>query len=65
MTIARNHTGHRVGEYHQHAKLTDEQVKAIRAANESGTGYKRLAKQYGVGISTIRDYCTYRTRWSA
>lgn len=43
--------------------LTDEQVRQIRALHVPHVrGYERLAKQFGVGISTIRDVCTYRTR---
>ena len=67
-TIRRNHTGHRVGEDHQHAALTDEQVRAIRAKHKTrkhGFGYGALAKEFGCGESTVRDICTYRTRASA
>lgn len=64
--MKRNHTGHRVGECHQKAKLRDEQVKEIRAAYEAGKGgYGTLAKSYGCGASTVRDIVTYRTRWMA
>lgn len=61
--IARNHTGHRVGECHQRAKLTDLQVKEIRELNENGIGYARLAKRYECGVSTVRDIVQFRTRW--
>lgn len=50
---------------HHRAKLTDDQVRQIRIdhmAYITGRGYPALAKRYGVGISTIRDICTYRTR---
>ena len=62
--IARNHTGHRVGQHHQRAKLSDSRVARMRADNAKGVGYKRLAKKYACGISTARDICTYRTRWT-
>lgn len=66
MTIARNHTGHRVGESHHRARLTDQQVREIRRLNsQEGIGYMRLRKMFGCGESTIRDICTFRTRWSA
>jgi hypothetical protein len=64
--IARNHTGHRVGECHQNARLTDAQVRAIREEYMpyvSGYGY--LARKYGCGESTIRDIVQYRTRTAA
>ena len=61
----RNHTGHRVGEWHGRAKLTSAQVVAMRADYAAGKGgYAKLAKAYGCGISTARDICTYRTRWA-
>lgn len=63
--MKRNHTGHRVGECHQKAKLTDIQVKEMRELHGPGVGYETLAKMYGCGISTARDICTYRTRWQA
>ena len=63
--IRRNHTGHRVGEHHQRAKLTDAQVAEIRSLHMPyvlGRGYKALATKFGAAESTIRDICTYRTR---
>lgn len=66
--MKRNHTGHRVGEWHQRAKLTDAQVKEIRAKYEEvkGTkprkGYGWIAAQFNVSQWTVRDLVTYRTR---
>ena len=61
--IRRNHTGHRMGEHHQRAKLTDAQVAEIRAKYRPyRRGYRQLAREYGCGESTIRDICQYRTR---
>lgn len=63
--MRRNHTGHRMGESHHRAKLSDAQVAEIRAAHRPGRhghGYRVLARRFGVGESTIRDICTYRTR---
>lgn len=66
MSISRNHTGHRVGECHQHAKLTDAQARKMRKLHEEvGVGYLRLSQMFGCGESTARDICTYRTRASA
>ena len=59
---------HRYGQNHHRAKLSDEQVREIRAQHLAwvrGRGYKTLALKYGVSESTIRDICTYRTRRSA
>lgn len=50
---------------HHRAKLTNEQVKAMRAEYMAYIrGYEYLAKKYGCGISTARDICTYRTRYA-
>lgn len=64
--ITRNHTNHRVGACHQHAKLTTEQVKAMRAAYSTGRwSYAKLADVFGCGVSTVRDIVLLRTRWAA
>lgn len=64
--IARAPSGHRCGEHHQKAKLTDAQVSEMRKLHQSGkAGYRNLAKMFGCGQSTARDICDYRTRYSA
>ncbi len=63
---ARSPSGHRCGESHQHAKLTTEQVKEMRALREAtGMGYAKLAAQFGCGESTARDIVNYYTRISS
>lgn len=48
---------------HHRAKLTADQVKAMRAAHVPDVvGYETLAKQFGCSVSTARDICTRRTR---
>lgn len=47
--------------------LTDQQVRDIRALHQPGVrgaGYESLARQYGVGVSTVRDILTYRTAYA-
>lgn len=64
--IARAPTGHRVGECHQKAVLSDAQVRAMRHDRERhGVSYARLALKYGCGVSTARDICSYATRYTA
>lgn len=63
--ITRNHTGHRMGQSHQHAKLTDEQVREMRRLHDEGVGYGTLAFFFACGASTARDICKYWTRASA
>ena len=67
----RNHTGHRVGEWHHRAKLPDEAVRRMRAkyaewkVRSELKGYRLLARIFGCGVSTARDIVTLRTRASA
>lgn len=61
-TIRRNHKGYRMGEHHQKARLSDDDVRRMREMNARGIGYRRLRKLFGCGESTARDICTYRTR---
>ena len=51
------------GEKHHRAKLTDAQVEKIRRMYRPRiVGMPTLAREFGVGISTIRDIVTERTR---
>jgi len=61
--MTRNHTGHRVGECHHRAKLTTEQVQAMRAEYiPYVNGLTMLARKYQCSRSTVRDICNYATR---
>lgn len=62
VTIAVNANGLRIGEDHQNAKLTDAEVDHIRKLNESGVGYKRLARMFEVSRSSIAMICRYERR---
>ena len=64
MKISRSPSGHRCGESHHKARLTDAKVRSMRADSDK-VGYETLAKWYGCGISTARDIVTYRTRINA
>ena len=65
------HTGHRCGETHHRARLSDDQVREMRRLYEDWKakglrkGYATLAAIFGCGESTARDIVTYRTRWAA
>lgn len=58
------------GQQHHNAKLTDAQVHDMRSLYEQWKragvrkGYETLAAIFGCGISTARDICTYRTRFT-
>jgi hypothetical protein len=59
-------SGHLAGASHPRATLTDAQVREIRALYLPHVrGYLTLARQFGVGASTVRDIVTYRTRVNA
>jgi Mor family transcriptional regulator len=53
------------GNNHHRCKITDAQVKEIRRIYEEGNeGYRKLAKRFKCGESTIRDIITFRTRYN-
>lgn len=55
------------GEQHHNAKLSDEDVDEMRKKREEQPwlwSYQALADEYGCGVSTARDICTYRTRYA-
>jgi hypothetical protein len=63
--MRRNHTGHRVGEFHHRAKLSDADVSEMRRLRESRPyiwSYAALADKFGCGQSTVRDIVKYWTR---
>lgn len=49
------------GERHGLSRLTADDVRLIRAVHAEGIGYWKLAHKFDVGMSTIRDVCTFRT----
>lgn len=64
--ITRAPSGHRCGASHPKARLTFDQVQAMRRQYAAGKGgYVALAQVYGCGTSTARDICNYLTRVNA
>ena len=61
--VRRGWTGHRIGESHPRARLSDEDVRLVRALHQEGLGYRQIAGKFEAGVSTIRDICTHRTRY--
>lgn len=61
--VSRGWTGHRIGESHPRARLSNDDVRLVRALHDEGLGYKRIADKFESGVSTIRDICTLRTRY--
>lgn len=60
--IMRSPSGHRCGESHPRAKLTNADVDLVRALHDEGLGYKRIAEKFEAPKSTIRDICKCLTR---
>ena len=49
------------GIHNSQARLTEEQVRAIRALHATGMGYKRLAKTFNLSWSLVRNAASGRT----
>lgn len=63
--MKRNHTGHRVGECHHRAVLSDISVRRMRELREKDRALWTLpvlAEIFHCGLSTARDICDYATR---
>lgn len=60
--VAINEKGVRLGEDHQNAKLTNEEVERIRKLHQEGLGYKVLATKFEVSKWTIGRICRYERR---
>jgi hypothetical protein len=64
MTGLRNHTGHRVGDWHHNAKCGTDIVERARALHGSGMGYKAVGATLGVPWRTVADWVRFDTRWA-
>lgn len=61
--VALDESGHRIGETHHHAKLTDIEVDQIRDMRESyGYTIDRIAELMLCHRQTIASICSYRRR---
>jgi DNA-binding NarL/FixJ family response regulator len=56
--------GHRVGETHHNAKLSDHEVELIRCLREGGMKVKEIAKKFECTPENISSIVNYRTRIS-
>jgi hypothetical protein len=58
-----NESGRRIGETHHNALLADALVDQMRDRHEDeGLGYRRIAREFGVALTTVRKICTYERR---
>lgn len=61
--VAVNEKGIRIGEGHQHAKLSDADVELMREMYEEGfVSYSELARRFEISKSAVRDIVRYRRR---
>lgn len=60
--LAVNERGLRVGEDHQNAKLTNEEVNRIRELHREGLSYRTLAMKFDVSKGLIARICRYELR---
>ncbi len=49
------------GEQHSKAKMTEEGVREMRRLHRKGFGYRRLARAFGVSMSTAQQIIRRRT----
>ena len=61
-TVAINGRGLRVGEDHQNAKLTNDEVELVRELHKAGLSYKVLAAKFEVSKSLVAAICRWERR---
>ena len=54
--------GHRIGETHHRAKLSDHEVELIRCLREGGMKIVEIARKFECTTSNINEIVHYRTR---
>lgn len=60
--VAVNERGLRVGEDHQNAELTNEEVERLRQLHDSGLSYRALAEKFDVSKSLVAMICRHERR---
>mgnify|MGYP003337705921 CR=1 FL=1 len=60
--VAINERGHRIGEGHRNAKLSDVEVERIRMMHEEGMFYEDIAKAVGLSVCAVGRICRYERR---
>jgi hypothetical protein len=63
VVVGVNERGRRIGETHHNALISDAQVDRMRDRHEDdGLGYRKIAREFGVALTTVRKICTYERR---
>jgi len=61
--VAVNERGRRIGETHHNALISDALVDEMRGRHEDdGLGYRKIAREFSVALTTVRKICTYERR---
>lgn len=55
-------TGHRLGETHPRAKLSDHEVELIRELAEGGMSQRLIAEKFEISRGTVADIVSFRRR---
>lgn len=63
MNGLRNHTGHRVGEWHGRAKYPADTVRMAKKLKQEGLGAVRIGQLLEVPSRTVSDWLVNTTRW--
>lgn len=57
VVVGVNERGRLVGQSHQNARLTNQEIDLLLEMHDKGYGYRRLAKIFNVSKSAARKYC--------
>jgi DNA invertase Pin-like site-specific DNA recombinase len=61
--VAVNDRGRRIGETHHNSHISDAVVDQMRDRHEDGgLGYRKIAREFNVALTTVRKICTYERR---
>lgn len=63
--VAVNEAGHRIGETHQRAKISDHDLGLLLRLHDEGWGSRRLSAKFDIPRRTVRDYLRGRIRAQA
>lgn len=60
--IQRTDQGYRCGQHHHNSRYTDVVVNQVRDLQDSGLGWRRIARQLGLKPDWVKQVCAFRLR---
>ncbi len=60
--MQKNAKGCRMGEDHQNAVLTNDEVELLRKCRDDGMTWQQLVDKFEIPKRTVRDICSYKRR---